>query len=87
MKLKGESLILFSILVLIMSLPAGASFAQSRLLALSKTDHTLAIVDPATLKVLGKVPVGIDPHEVIAAADGKPLMFQSMAEAACTSWM
>ena len=45
--------------------------AQSRLLALSKTDQTLAIVDPVTLKVLGKVPVGIDPHEVIASADGK----------------
>ncbi len=45
--------------------------SQSRLLALSKTDHTLAIVDPASLKVLGKVPVGIDPHEVIASADGK----------------
>ena len=47
------------------------SNAQSRLLALSKTDHTLAIVDPVTLKVLGKVPVGNDPHEVIASADGK----------------
>lgn len=47
--------------------------AQSRryLLALSKGDHTLAIVDPATLKVLAKVPVGPDPHEVIASSDGK----------------
>ena len=50
---------------------SAGSNGQQRLLALSKTDHTLAIVDPATLKVLGKVPVGIDPHEVIAAADGK----------------
>jgi DNA-binding beta-propeller fold protein YncE len=41
------------------------------LLALSKTEHTLAIVDPATLKVLSKIPVGEDPHEVIASADGK----------------
>ncbi|HWB93773.1 MAG TPA: cytochrome D1 domain-containing protein, partial [Puia sp.] len=38
--------------------------------ALSKTDHTLAIVDPATLKVLARIPVGEDPHEVIASADG-----------------
>jgi len=45
--------------------------AQNYLLALSKNDHTLAIVDPATLKVLGRVPVGPDPHEVIASADGK----------------
>lgn len=42
-----------------------------RLLALSKHDHTLSIVDPATLKVLAKVPVGEDPHEVIASTDGR----------------
>ncbi len=41
------------------------------LLALSKTDHTLAIVDPASLRVLARVPVGNDPHEVIASADGR----------------
>ncbi len=40
------------------------------LLALSKTDHTLSIVDPVTLKVMAKMPVGPDPHEVIASADG-----------------
>jgi YVTN family beta-propeller protein len=41
------------------------------LLALSKRDHTLAIVDPASLKVVAKAPVGNDPHEVVASADGK----------------
>ncbi|MGA7520960.1 MAG: YncE family protein [Acidobacteriaceae bacterium] len=41
------------------------------LLALSKRSHTLAIVDPATLKVLARLPVGPDPHEVIASADGR----------------
>lgn len=40
------------------------------LLALSKTDHTLAIVDPASLKVIARLPVGSDPHEVIASTDG-----------------
>lgn len=44
---------------------------QAALLALSKQDHTLAIVDPATLKAVTRVPVGEDPHEVIASADGK----------------
>jgi len=47
------------------------SISKGTLLALSKTDHTLAIVDPTTLKVLAKVPVGTDPHEVIASSDGK----------------
>lgn len=49
-----------------------ASTAQGKasLLVLSKHDHTLAIVDPATLKVTARVPVGNDPHEVVASADG-----------------
>ncbi len=54
---------------------ASVSIAQPTppraLLALSKRAHTLAIVDPATLKVLARLPVGPDPHEVIASADGK----------------
>lgn len=51
------------------------SFAQGTpqrsLLALSKRDHTLAIIDPANLKVLATAPVGPDPHEVVASTDGK----------------
>ena len=50
----------------------GSLKAQQRtLLALSKKDHVLAIIDPVTFKVLARVPVGNDPHEVIASADGK----------------
>ena len=41
------------------------------LLVLSKQDHTLAIVDPATLKISARLPVGDDPHEVIASIDGR----------------
>ncbi len=44
---------------------------RSALLALSKRDQTLAIVDPATLKVVARVPVLEEPHEVIASSDGK----------------
>ena len=47
------------------------STPKRSLLALSKTDHMLAIIDPATLKILARVPVGSDPHEVIASTDGK----------------
>src|SRR5579859_1580333 len=50
---------------------ASAQAPKETLLALSKHDHTLSIVDPASLKVLSKVPVGEDPHEVIASSDGK----------------
>src|ERR1700722_2043426 len=44
---------------------------QRSLLALSKRDHTLAIVDPTSLQVIARAPVGPDPHEVIASSDGK----------------
>ncbi len=63
----------FLLIILICSV-AGC-LAQSTptrsLLALSKADHILAIIDPVTLKILARVPVGSDPHEVIASADGK----------------
>ena len=45
--------------------------AADTLLVLSKGDLTLSVVDPATLKVLAKMPSGPDPHEVIASTDGK----------------
>ncbi|MGB7549429.1 MAG: YncE family protein, partial [Terracidiphilus sp.] len=44
---------------------------KTALLALSKQDHTLAIVDPASLQVVARIPVGDDPHEVVASADGR----------------
>ena len=50
---------------------AAQSSSDATLLVLSKREHTLAIVDPASLKVLARVPVGDDPHEVIASADGR----------------
>jgi len=46
------------------------STPSTSLLVLSKQDRTLAIVDPASLQVVAKAPVGNDPHEVIASADG-----------------
>lgn len=45
--------------------------AQSVLLVLNKIENTLAIVDPVSLRVLGRVPTGVGPHEVIASADGR----------------
>jgi YVTN family beta-propeller protein len=51
------------------ALPAQTTPRES-LLILSKQDHTVAIVDPTTLKVVAKIPAGNDPHEVIASSDG-----------------
>ena len=44
---------------------------SATLLVLSKSDRTLAIVDPNSRQVLVRIPVGNDPHEVIASTDGK----------------
>ncbi len=41
------------------------------LLVLNKGDNALAIVDPASMQVVARVPAGRDPHEVVASADGK----------------
>jgi len=53
---------------------ANAAFAQApttTLLVLAKSDNTVAVVDPATLQVLARIPAGPDPHEITASDDGK----------------
>jgi YVTN family beta-propeller protein len=60
------------LIVLCLTAPAVAQTTPSAtLLALSKQDHTLSIVDPADLHIVARIPVGDDPHEVIASADGE----------------
>jgi YVTN family beta-propeller protein len=61
----------FLLAFLLTTIVNAQSTPNNSLLALSKKDHTLSIVDPAALKVLAKVPVGNDPHEVIASTDGR----------------
>jgi YVTN family beta-propeller protein len=67
--------LLISLFVLAGVLGISSVFAEdtpkNALLVLSKHDQTLAIVDPSSLKVIARVPVGNDPHEVIASTDGK----------------
>ena len=56
-------------------LAAGALHAASTpanaLLVLEKEQNTLVIVDPASLTIVARVPVGENPHEVAVSADGK----------------
>jgi YVTN family beta-propeller protein len=66
-----------SLLVSLVALLLDAASARAEatptaaLLVLSKQDHTLAIVDPGDLHVVARIPVGEDPHEVIASDDGR----------------
>ena len=62
--------LVFAFLLLI-SIDSLAQAEVRTLLALSKGDHTLAIINPVTLKVIARIPVGPDPHEVVASSDGK----------------
>ena len=50
---------------------ATAQTPSPALLVLEKADEKLAIVDPATLKVIARVPSGSAPHEIVASPDGK----------------
>jgi len=67
--------LLSAIVLLAAMLATGAVYAAdtpaNRLLVLAKRDGMLLIVDPSNLKVIARIPVGNDPHEVIASTDGK----------------
>ena len=66
-----QSVMLLSFVAALGSLAYPQSTPQTALLVLSKQAHTLAIVDPANLHVMARIPVGDDPHEVIASTDGR----------------
>jgi YVTN family beta-propeller protein len=48
-----------------------AATPSPALLVLNKAENSLAIVDPATQKVVARIPTGEGPHEIAASADGK----------------
>jgi YVTN family beta-propeller protein len=53
------------------AITAGAQTPSPALLVLEKSDEKLAIVDPGSLQVVGRVPSGGAPHEVVASDDGR----------------
>jgi YVTN family beta-propeller protein len=57
---------------------AAEATPRNALLATSKGNHTLAIVDPTSDKIIAKMPIGPDPHEVIASEDGKTAYVSNM---------
>jgi DNA-binding beta-propeller fold protein YncE len=60
--------------LLLFGLLQSASIAQTTspaLLVLEKSANTLAIVDPATFKIVGRVPAGPDPHEIVVSSNGQ----------------
>lgn len=69
MRGKAASLLLASLLA--SRVLSAQSTAAAALLVLSKSDRTLAIVDPSSMAVVARMPVGQDPHEVVASTDGR----------------
>lgn len=65
------SVVLFLGSLLVCSSLLGENTPSAALLILSKTERTVAIVDPSSFKVIARVPVGPDPHEVAASSDGR----------------
>src|SRR6185369_10786013 len=73
MTMRSRLLLMSALLGMVAALdrvPAAQS-ASARLLVLNKEDANLAIVDPATGNVLGLVPVGQGPHELVTSTDGR----------------
>ncbi len=68
MKITAGSLMLA---LLAAPLASGQELPSPALLVLHKGENAMAIVDPDTGKVLGRVPTGQDPHELAVSPDGK----------------
>jgi DNA-binding beta-propeller fold protein YncE len=73
MKIAGHSIrfvLSCAVLATMANVAAAQTSSAARLLVLLRNASALAIVDPASGKVLGRVPVGRDPHEVAVTPDG-----------------
>ncbi len=68
---KAVAVVFFVLLCTGAALLHAGNTPSPSLLVLAKSDLALFIVDPATLAIVGKVPSGPDPHEVITSSDGK----------------
>lgn len=59
------------LLLLVLASPALAQTPSPAFLVIEKEDQKVVIVDPASLKIVARVPVGADPHEICLSSDGK----------------
>jgi YVTN family beta-propeller protein len=63
--------LLLGVLLLAASFLLAAQMPSPTLIVLNKGANELVIVDPATQKILGRVPTGEGPHEIALSSDGK----------------
>jgi YVTN family beta-propeller protein len=60
-----------AVLMLAAAVSTSAQTPSPALLVLEKSDNAMAMVDPASMKVVARVPAGTDPHEIVASTDGR----------------
>ena len=70
----------FGAIIAALSVLSAQTSSPDRLLVLLRDASALAIVDPETRMVLGRVPTGRDPHEGTASADGRHAFVTSMVD-------
>ena len=63
-------LLRYAVAVAVLAVALSAQMPSPALLVLNK-EGSLVTVDPATHKIVGRVPTGDSPHEVVASTDGK----------------
>ena len=73
-------LLSFGMVVVALSVLSAQTSSSDRLLVLLRDASALAIVDPESRTVLGRVATGRDPHEVTASADGRYAFVTSMVD-------
>src|SRR5207248_7547247 len=71
MRLMQKSAVLLALAALPFAVSLSAQHAPTQLLVLNKDDATLAIVELLSGEVMGKVPTGQAPHELVTSTDGK----------------
>jgi DNA-binding beta-propeller fold protein YncE len=72
-------------LVLLLLAASLTAFAQTSphgyVLVVTKQSHALAIIDTLTLQVVGRIPIGEDPHEVVVGPDNRTAYISNYGEA------
>src|SRR5437762_10878193 len=71
LRLTKESAVLLALAALPFAVALSAQRTPAQLLVLNKDDATLAIVELLSGEVMGKVPTGPGPHELVTSTDGK----------------
>jgi DNA-binding beta-propeller fold protein YncE len=62
---------LAALIICILAIGIRAQTPSPALLVLEKSANSLAIVDPTTFKIVGRVPAGPDPHEIVVSSNGQ----------------